>query len=160
MAVQKGKRYMNWRNDKPATLYYVEALDGGDPGNKVEFRDGVYQWDAPFNSSPILLAKTTDRFRGIIWGDETRAILIDTWYDTRNVRTYLINPSDPAQLPKVIRSRNSQDIYSDPGQYETHKNIYGREILLLDKENAYLLGRGFTKKGQFPFIDQFNLKNI
>jgi len=160
MAVQKGKRYMNWRNDKPATLYYVEALDGGDPGNKVEFRDGVYQWDAPFISSPILLAKTTDRFRGIIWGDETRAILIDTWYDTRNVRTYLINPSEPAQLPKVIRSRNSQDIYSDPGQYETHKNIYGREILLLDKENAYLLGRGFTKKGQFPFIDQFNLKTF
>jgi len=27
---------MDWRADKPATLVYAEALDGGDPANKVE----------------------------------------------------------------------------------------------------------------------------
>ena len=31
MAVRKGKRSIQWRADKPATLYWVEALDGGDP---------------------------------------------------------------------------------------------------------------------------------
>ena len=159
-AVRKGKRYMNWRADKPATLYYVEALDEGNPENKVESRDAIYQWDAPFSTSPVLLAKTTDRFGGIIWGNETTAILYDNWYDTRNTRTYLFNPSDPSKLPLAISNRNSQDIYSDPGQFETHKNILGREVLLFDKDNVFLIGDGFTKEGQFPFIDQFDAKTL
>jgi hypothetical protein len=33
---------MSWRADKPATLVYAEALDGGDPANKVDFRDEVF----------------------------------------------------------------------------------------------------------------------
>jgi dipeptidyl aminopeptidase/acylaminoacyl peptidase len=160
MAVRKGKRYMNWRSDKPATLYYAEALDEGNPENKVEYRDAVSLWEAPFTASPVLLTKTTDRFSGIIWGDDTRAILFDEWYDTRNVRTSLINPSDPSKSPKLLLSRNSQDIYADPGQYETHKNLYGRNVLLFEKENIYLIGDGFTKNGQFPFIDQYNTKTL
>ena len=160
MAVRKGKRNLSWRSDQGASLYYVEALDEGNPENKVEYRDAVYQWNAPFNADPVLLVKTTDRFGGIIWGDELHAILFDEWYDTRNMRTYLFDPSSPAKAPQVLLSRNSQDIYSDPGNFETHRNIFGREVLLIEKENAYLLGDGFTKKGQFPFIDQFNLKSL
>lgn len=160
MAVRKGKRNMNWRNDQPASLYYAEALDEGDPAQKVDFRDAIYQWDAPFSSDPRLLAKTADRFAGVIWGNETTAVIYDEWYDTRNVRTYLINPSDPNQQPKVISNRNSQDIYSDPGEFETHKNLYGRDVLLTDQDNLFLIGEGFTPKGQFPFIDQFSLKSL
>jgi dipeptidyl aminopeptidase/acylaminoacyl peptidase len=151
---------MNWRSDKPATLYYAEALDEGNPENKVEYRDAVSLWEAPFTASPVLLTKTTDRFSGIIWGDDTRAILFDEWYDTRNVRTSLINPSDPSKSPQLLLSRNSQDIYADPGQYETHKNLYGRNVLLFEKENIFLIGDGFTKNGQFPFIDQYNTKTL
>ncbi|HWS00208.1 MAG TPA: hypothetical protein VN249_06300, partial [Prolixibacteraceae bacterium] len=92
MAVRKGKRNLSWRSDQPATLYFAEALDEGNPENKAEFRDGVYQWDAPFGTEPELLAKTIDRFSGIIWGDGTKAVMYDNWYDTRNVRTYLLNP--------------------------------------------------------------------
>jgi len=160
MAVRKGMRSMNWRSDKPASLYFVEALDGGDPATKVEFRDVIYQWDAPFTAEPKVLVKITDRYAGIIWGNETTAIIYDNWYDTRNIRTYLFNPADPAQLPKVISNRNSQDIYSDPGNFETRKNSFGREILMLEKDNAYLVGAGYTKEGQFPFIDEFSVKTL
>ncbi|MEI6276466.1 MAG: prolyl oligopeptidase family serine peptidase [Prolixibacteraceae bacterium] len=158
MATRKGKRNMTWRNDQGASLYYVEALDGGNPENKVDYRDAVYQWNAPFEAEPVLLAKTIDRFEGIIWGDEINAVLYDTWYDTRNVRTYLFNPADPKQQPKVISSRNSQDIYTDPGQFETVKNSFYRDVLLFDKENIFLIGSGYSKDGQFPFIDRLNLK--
>lgn len=160
MAVRKGARYMNWRNDKPATLCYTEALDEGNPENKVAFRDAVYLWEAPFNSEPVLLAKTIDRYAGMIWGNETIAVLYDSWYDTRNTRTYLINPSDPAQNPQVISNRNRQDIYSDPGNFETMKNSFGEDVLLLEKDKAFLIGDGFTKDGQFPFIDQFDVKTL
>ena len=44
MAVAKGKREMDWRNDKPASLYYVEALDEGNPENKVQLDVFCRQW--------------------------------------------------------------------------------------------------------------------
>jgi len=160
MATRTGKRSMSWRSDLPATLSYVEALDGGDPANKVDFRDEIFLWNAPFTSNPTSLAKTVQRYAGIVWGNNTTAILYDQWYDTRNEKTYLINPSNPAQAPKVIFDRNSQDIYSDPGSFETIKNQYGRQVLALENDNAYLIGEGHTKEGQFPFIDEFSMKTL
>lgn len=160
MATRTGKRSMSWRSDLPSTLSYVEALDGGDPANKVDFRDEIFLWNAPFTSNPTSLAKTVQRYAGVVWGNNTTAILYDQWYDTRNEKTYLINPSNPAQAPKVIFDRNSQDIYSDPGSFETIKNQYGRQVLALENDNAFLIGEGHTKEGQFPFIDEFNMKTL
>jgi len=160
MAVRKGKRNMSWRTDKPATLAYAEALDGGDPANKVEFRDEVFLWNAPFDAAATSLVKTPQRFSNVIWGNDNTAIISDEWYDTRNTKTYIINPSNPNQAPKVIFDRNSQDVYSDPGNFETRKNQYNKYVLAIENDNAYLIGDGFTKNGQFPFISEFNLKTL
>ncbi|MFV8440649.1 prolyl oligopeptidase family serine peptidase [Flavobacterium sp. LB2P44] len=160
MAVRKGKRNMSWRTDKPATLVFAEALDAGDPANKVAFRDEVFLWDAPFENTPTSLVKTPQRYDRIIWGNDNTAIITDEWYDTRNTKTYLINPSNPSQTPKVIFDRNSQDVYSDPGNFETRKNQYNRYVLAIEKDNAFLIGNGFTKNGQFPFISEFNLNTL
>ena len=159
-SVYKGKRSMTWRADKPSTLYYVVALDSGDKAAEAEFRDQVFLWDAPFTSEPVALFRTRQRYAGIIWGNDRFAIGYDEWYDTRNMRTYLFNPSAPGEDPKVISDRNYQDIYSDPGNFETRKNQFGRYSLLLEKDNAYLTGSGYSKEGQFPFIDEVNLTTL
>jgi dipeptidyl aminopeptidase/acylaminoacyl peptidase len=159
MAVRKGRRSMGWRNDKPATLYFVEALDEGDPENKVEYRDELFLWDAPFTKSPVSLMKVPQRFGGITWGREDLAVVYDQWYDTRNTRTYLINPLVPGN-EKVITDRNSQDIYADPGNFETVKNRFGRQVLAMDGNRAFLIGAGFTDKGQFPFVDALDVKTL
>ena len=156
----KGKREMSWRDDKPSTLYYVVALDEGDKANKAEFRDEVFLWNAPFASEATSLFKTQQRFAGIIWGSDKYAIGYDMWYDTRNLKTYLINPSVNNAEPKVIYDRNFQDIYSDPGNFEKKKNAYGRYVLTIEKDNAYLIGDGYSDEGQFPFIDEINLASL
>ncbi|HLF51564.1 S9 family peptidase [Flavobacterium sp.] len=159
-SVRKGKRSMGWRTDKPATLAYVVALDEGNQANKVAFRDEVFLWNAPFSAEPTSLLKTQQRYGGIIWGNDNVAIASDDWYDTRNTKTYLINPSNPNEAPRVISDRNSQDIYADPGNFETIKNQYGKRVLAIENDKAYLMGDGFTKDGQFPFIDEFSLKTL
>ena len=159
-SVRKGKRSMSWRADKPASLVYVEALDEGDQAKKVDYRDEIFQWNAPFNSAATSMMKTQQRFEGIMWGNDTFAIVYDSWYDTRNTKTYVVNPSSPNEIPKVISDRNSQDIYSDPGNFETKKNEFGRYAIATENGNAYLIGDGNTKDGQFPFIDEFNLKTL
>ncbi|MBI2259197.1 MAG: S9 family peptidase [Flavobacteriia bacterium] len=158
MAVRKGKRNMEWRADKPATLYFVTCLDEGNPEKEVSFRDEVFSWDAPFQNDAVSIVKTEQRFNGVEWGNDQYAIVSDEWWTTRNTKSYLFNPSDATFKPIVIDNRNSQDEYKNPGQAEMKRTDWGTYILDIYKESIYLLGEGYTEKGQFPFIDQFSLK--
>jgi len=159
MSVRKGKRDFLWRNDKPSTLIYTKALDGGDPENEVTFRDEVFEMEFPFNGNDKSILKTTNRMYAIEWGNNSIAIAQDYWWNTRNTKTYIFNPSDSSKKPKLLADRNYQDTYSDPGNFVTERNSMGSTVLALSNDNAYLLGDGYTENGQFPFLDQVNLKD-
>lgn len=158
MATRIGKRNMSWRADKPATLVWAEALDSGDPKVKVKYRDAAYELNAPFNGTPRLLLKTLQRFSGIEWGNDNTALAYDYWWNTRNTKTYVFNPSNSKSEAKIITDRSYQDVYSDPGTFVTSKNKFGRYTLEMDGNKLFLMGDGFSKKGQFPFIDEYNVK--
>ncbi len=159
MSVRTGKRDFRWRNDKPSTLVYTKALDGGDPENKVEFRDEIFELQNPYNGNGKSILKTINRIYDIEWGNNSIAIAHDYWWNTRNTKTYIFNPSNASQKPEILSDRNYQDTYSDPGNFVTKRNSMGSSVLTLLKENAYLIGDGYTKNGQIPFIDQVSLKN-
>ncbi len=158
MATRMGKRRMDWRADKPATIYWAEALDKGDPEVKVDYRDAVYQLEAPFNGKEKLLLKTINRYSGITWGNDNLAIASDYWWNDRNTKSYLFNPSNASETPKIIFDRNYQDRYNDPGNFVTARNDFDERVLEIVDGNAFLMGDGFSDKGQFPFVDEFNLK--
>ncbi len=160
MATQEGKRNINWRSDRTSTLCWVEALDKGDPEVKVDFRDEVFQLDAPFTGAPRSLVKTINRYAGITWGNDEYAILHDRWWNTRNQKMYVFNPSDNNQQPRILVDRNYQDVYDDPGYPQTAKNAMGTYTLQMDGNSIYFFGDGFTAEGQFPFIDELDLKTL
>ncbi|MCW3162223.1 S9 family peptidase [Chryseobacterium oryctis] len=157
-SVRTGKRNMGWRSDKPSTLTYVEALDEGDQAKNVEYRDEIFTWDAPFNNAPKSFFKTKQRYNGIEWTNDHYAIVSESWYDTRKVKSFLIDLNN--NQSKVIDDRNYQDVYSDPGNFNTTKNEYGRYVIDIKGEKAYLIGEGFTKDGQHPFIDEMDMKTL
>lgn len=162
-SVEEGKRYIYWRADLPATLYWAEAQDGGDPANEVEFRDKVYQVAAPFNGEPSFLASTKLRFRGMTWGNDRTAILYEGWWKTRRSGVYVINPSNPKAMPRVVVERSTQDAYNDPGRFETEKDASGRfNLLKFGKNNTklYLTGEGYSPEGNKPFVDEFDLASL
>ncbi len=156
MSTRMGKRNMTWRGDRSATLVWAEALDNGDPEVKVDYRDVVYELNAPFDGKQKEILKTKQRFSGIQWGDDNHAIAYDYWWNTRNLKTYLFNPSNGEA--KIISDRNYQDVYSDPGNFVNSKNEYGRYSLTMNGDKVYLMGDGYSKEGQFPFIDEYNIK--
>ncbi|QCX36954.1 S9 family peptidase [Aureibaculum algae] len=159
MAVKKGRRNMSWRSDKPSTLIYAEALDEGNPENKVDFRDEVFQLEAPFKGDGKSILKTINRYSGIQWANDNVAIAFDYWWNTRNTKTYIFNPSDASQQSEIIEDRNYQDVYANPGRFVTKRNEMGRSVVAIDKNNnSYLIGDGYSDKGQFPFVDKLNLK--
>lgn len=154
-SVREGKRSMGWRADQPSTLYYVEALDRGDQANEVEFRDEVFIWEAPFTKEPESLFKLSSRYAGINWGNEENLFISEFWFDTRNIKTHWLNPT--TKESKLIVDRNYQDVYSDPGDFYTEKNKFGRETVVVKENKVHLIGDGYTKEGQFPYIDELDL---
>lgn len=157
MSVRKGKRNFSWRSDQASTLVYTVALDEGDPKNEVPFRDEVFELEAPFNGTPKSLLKTVNRVSRLEWGDDKTAIARDRWFNSRNEKIYLFDPSNSGEEAKVIFDRNYQDVYSDPGSFVKSRNEFGSNVIQIQKGNAFLIGRGFTKDGQFPFIEKLDL---
>ena len=157
-AVEAGKRNIYWRNDKPATLYWCEAPDGGDPSVASEHRDQLWQSDFPFvKRTPVCFLK--NRFSDITFGTDRLAIVSDYWWKNRNTRTCTIDPSLENQEPKVIFDLSSEDLYADPGNFVTTYNAFNREVLRFSKDgkNLFLTGEGYSPEGNRPFIDAFEL---
>lgn len=155
-----GKRFIEWRSDKPATLTWVKALDGGDAKVKAEYREELLELEAPFTDTPRSLIKLHNRYYDeIFWGNDHVAIIMDKIWNTRNTKMYVFNPSDPKQEVKIISDRNLQDKYTDPGLPVMTRNKYGYEVLLIEENNIFLSGEGFSEDGVRPFIDKLNIPN-
>lgn len=156
-AAPSGQRGHNWRNDAPATLYWVEARDGGDPKKKIAIRDVVLTLDAPFTGEPREIYAAAFRFGDVTWGNAQTALFSERWYATRKTITKLVNPSSPAN-PVVLFDRSSEDRYNNPGTPELKKNQYGEYVLDITPTNdIYLTGQGASPEGDRPFVDVFNL---
>ena len=159
-AVLTGPRSFDWRADAGAVIYYVNALDGGDPKVAADFRDEIFTMDAPFNQSAQSLMQLDLRYAGIMWGNDHIALAYTREWGTRRTTTWLMNPDKPA-APKKIIDRLYEDRYSDPGSPMLHRNKYGRNVLLFgqDGETVFLSGVGASPDGDRPFVDEFNLMN-
>jgi len=158
MSTRTGMRNLQWRDDKPATLVWAEALDGGDPAVEVEYRDAIYQLASPFNGEKKLLTKSKLRFSGIDWGDDNLAAMYDYWWNDRTLRITFFDPSDNTKEPILFSERNYQDRYSDPGSFVTSKNEYGRYTMdIVNDDQLFLIGAGYSEDGKLPFIDRYDI---
>lgn len=158
MAERTGPRDIRWRADRPHTLYWAEALDGGDPEKEVEYRDAVYQQSVPFEGQKKLLLKTKDRYSGIVWGNDNLALCYNYWWNNRNLRMVFFDPSDSEAGVTVFSERNYQDRYSDPGSFVTRENDLGQDVLHINDGKLYLLGDGYSDDGILPFVDRYDLE--
>ena len=168
--VQTGPRQFRWIASEPATLMWVEALDGGNPKEKATYRDRLLAIKAPFKGSPAEFFKTEQRFTGIQFGNDF-ALVEDYDRNTRILRTLEIDPSKPQSEAKLIWSRNQQDRYKDPGRPVERRFSGGRgpgaffpgsvgggeSTLLQSGDSILLIGQGASAQGDRPFLDRFNL---
>jgi dipeptidyl aminopeptidase/acylaminoacyl peptidase len=156
--VMTGPRNVTWRPSDPATLIWVEAIDGGDLRNNVPYRDRIVALKAPFTGEPREALKIEQRFAGIQMGGHGGfALVTDTERKTRRVRTFQIDLDNPGQAPKLIWSRNNQDRYADPGTPLTKAVPGGEPAILQDGDNIFLTGAGSSPSGDHPFLNRYNL---
>jgi dipeptidyl aminopeptidase/acylaminoacyl peptidase len=158
-AVLPGPRSFEWRSDKPSTVYWVEALDGGDFKNEMQYHDQVYLLEAPFTGTRVTFIATEKRFAGITWGKDDFALISERSEKTRMRLISTFNPTDPQKTKRKIQEFSTDDGYGNPGRFMTAPNSFGRGVLLFaDKgKSLFLTGDGASSEGDRPFIDKYDV---
>ena len=159
-AVLDGARSFSWRSDEGATVFYAEALDGGNPRKKVSFRDELFLLKAPF-SEPQSMLKTKLRFNNVMWGDsETALISTRKWSERRQIIIHY--NSDNKESFDMI-DRLYEDRYNDPGTPMMEMNSFGKPVLVMSATNnerkLFMSGIGASPKGDLPFVDEFEISS-
>ena len=149
-----GPRGFRWHAIEPATLLYVEPLDGGNPATKVPFRDRTLSLAAPFTGEPTEIVKTQWRAGGWQFTEKGAALLMESDRETRMRRAWLFD-GGLSSAPKKIWELRQQDRYGDPGSPVVRPSTGN---ILQVGDDIYLSGAGASPKGDRPFVDRFNLK--
>jgi dipeptidyl aminopeptidase/acylaminoacyl peptidase len=156
--VRTGPRAPQWRPDEAASLVWVEAMDGGNPKEKVPHRDRILTLAAPFQSQPREIFETVERFIGLEpLAKGGHALVTDYERDKRWARTIEIGLNTPNAEGRVIFSRNVQDRYRDPGQPVMARLANGQQAILQHGDDIYLTAEGASSSGDHPFLDRYNL---
>jgi dipeptidyl aminopeptidase/acylaminoacyl peptidase len=156
--VQLVPRSFDWRDDEAATVTWCEPLDSGMIRKKVDYHDAVYALSAPFNGQRKELFKTQMRFRAVIWGNESLALVNEGLTGKQTSRLHRYNPGT-GELTMLVE-RNTTDAYNDPGFPHMSKNKYGRQVLqTVDNGTRLLMNNttGSSPRGDLPFLAKFDL---
>jgi dipeptidyl aminopeptidase/acylaminoacyl peptidase len=156
--VPTGPRNVEWRPTDPATLVWVEALDGGNPKEKSPHRDKIVALKAPFTAQPSEVFETEQRFRGLQFGARGDIALVEDYDRNRRwVRAFLIHPDQPGTPPKTLWSLNAQDRYHSPGAPVMTTLANGHRVMREDGASIFLSGPGASPSGDRPFLDRMNV---
>lgn len=158
--VPTGPRNISWRSTDPATLVWVEALDEGNPRNKVPHRDRIVWLKAPFKDKPAEIIKTQYRASGLTWGESGNFAILREFDRDRNwLRTWFLNPSQPDQA-KLVWDMSSRERYKNPGTQVMRRLPNGETAIMQDGDYIYLTGAGSTPEGDRPFLRRFNTQTL
>ncbi|MCX6592865.1 MAG: prolyl oligopeptidase family serine peptidase [Acidobacteria bacterium] len=162
--VPTGPRNVNWQPSQADTLVWVEALDGGNPKEKVPHRDRVLSYSLSAKAAPAEVGKTENRLQGgffggggIMWLEDGRLLVSD--YDPRKrwTRTMLV---EKGGATKTVFNRNIQDRYKDPGQIQMKTLASGGRVVDVADGQVLLKGDGASPQGDRPFVDRMSLATL
>ena len=156
-AVPPGPRDYAWRSDAPASVFWVEAQDGGDPRKNSDVRDSLFLLDAPFDGAPRKLVDLPVRFRSIAWGTNQVALVEERRWKDRKRIILGVSPSAPSTPVKLFEG-SFEDRYKDPGAPLEELNRAGKRVLLTtdDAHGIYFRGQGASPEGDKPFLSVLN----
>lgn len=159
-SVRTGPRDVQWRADKPSTLVWAEAQDGGNPKKDVPYRDAIFTLTDLFGgSTPVKLMDVPMRYAGIEWGNDSVALVQSQRWRDRRIQTWQLRPNASAAA-ELLFDRSSEDRYSDPGDPVLRTNAAGQDVLRIasDGRSLYYIGEGASPEGARPFLSRLDLK--
>ena len=146
----KSRANLSWRADKPATITWTRTAK-----KDAEYKNSVYEQEAPFTEKPRLVLRTTKPLEKIYWGNENFALVVEKEKSSVTISSF--KPGEN-ELSTVV-SYSSRNLYELPGEPVMVANEYGRNVVWTnDKCNEVLFkGVGYTPDGQMPELVLYKL---
>jgi len=155
--VISGPRSVSWQPTAPHTLFWREALDGGDPVAEVAFRDKLMRWEAPFNVQPEEVFKAEHRIQGMMWGQSDGMLMVYQRERIKRWRYVWILDVDKGTAKQWF-DMNENDHYNDPGFPMFTQLDNGKYVFKVEDGAIYFRGSGGSKDGDRPFVDRRNIE--
>ncbi len=150
--VTLGPRRVSWRATAPASLIWIEALDGGDPAVEAEFRDKLMMLDAPFRGEPREVFRAQHRIRHWRWGERGGTLMLTQRERMRRWRhEWLLDVDEGSARPWFDLSEKER--YADPGGPLMRPLDNGRWVLHQQGDRVWFSGSGGSPQGDRPFLD-------
>jgi len=152
--VPEGPRSISWRPTADHTLFWVEALDGGNPVAKVPHRDRLMCLDAPFNKEAQEIFRAEHRIQPWrnAWSAEGGTLMLTQQERMRRWRYVWLLDVDKG-TSRLWFDLDEDDRYGDPG-YPVFKPLpNGQWVLRQNGDAVYFRGSGATNTGDRPFLD-------
>jgi dipeptidyl aminopeptidase/acylaminoacyl peptidase len=151
--VPLGPRDVAWRATSPHTLFWVEALDGGNPVAEAPHRDRLMRLEAPFTGKPAEVFKAEHRivsWQG--WGAEGGMLMLTQRERIRRwMYSWLLDVDAGTSRPWF--DHNESDRYASPGSPRRRQLPNGEWVLHQKGDAVYFSGSGGTPQGDRPFLD-------
>ncbi|MGK7295029.1 MAG: alpha/beta hydrolase family protein [Candidatus Wenzhouxiangella sp. M2_3B_020] len=155
--VPEGPRRFMWRATAPHTLYWVEALDGGDPMAEVEHRDRLMRLEAPFDGDAEEVFRAEHRIAGNGWGAKDGTLMLAQYERMRRwLYIWLLDVEDGTA--RLWYDRNVADRYNDPGFPIFRPLPNGKMVMHQEGGDVYFQGSGATEEGDRPFLDRRDIE--
>lgn len=158
--VPEGPRDHVWRPTREATLVWIEALDGGDPGRKAAHRDRILMQSAPFEEAPREIYRAVHRVSGLYWG-EREGLFVEEWERERRWQYFkVVDPDSIGAEPRLLFDLSANDRYGDPGSPVQRMLPNGHWVAAQEGGDLFLSGSGSTPRGDRPFLDRYSLTDL
>ena len=155
--VPTGVRRVQWRPTAPSTLFWIEALDGGDPVAEAAHRDKIMSLKAPFNGKAEEVFKAEHRIQWTSWGGADGMLMVFQRERMKRWRYVWMLDVDKGSS-RLWFDGDEQDRYNDPG-YPVYTQLEnGKYVFKVEDGAVYFSGRGGTKEGDRPFLDRRNIE--
>ena len=152
--VPLGPREVSWRATAPHDLYWIEALDGGNPVAEAEYRDRLMRLKEPFAREPEEVFKAEHRIRDWSgnWGAEGGTLsLVEFERIRRWAYVWLLDVDQGTS--RIWYDLNVSDRYNSPGSPVFRTLPNGKEVMHQKGNAVYFSGGGATPDGDRPFLD-------
>ena len=152
--VPLGPRSVSWRPTAPHQLFWVEALDGGNPMAKASHRDRLLSLDAPFTEEPREVFRAEHRIEPwrSAWAEKGGLLMLTQQERIRRWRyVWLLDVDKDTSRPWY--DLDEDDRYGDPGYPLLRPLANGQWVLRQKGDAVYFRGSGATDQGDRPFLD-------
>ena len=158
--VPLGPRSVSWRPTAPHALFWVEALDGGNPMAKVSHRDRLMLLDAPYTKEPKEVFKAEHRIQPwrTAWFADNGMLMVSQRERIRRWRYVWLVDVDKGSSRKWF-DLDEGDRYGNPGRPLFRQLSNGYRVLREQEGAVYFRGSGGTDQGDRPFLDLRHLES-